>query len=81
MSLDMPIHFTRHAKNRMRWRGISEADIKLCLANPEQVKTGSLGKIDAWRKFGDKFLRVTYRRESKGLVIITAVMKRRLSRN
>ena len=66
-------------KNRMRWHSISEADVKLCLANPERVETESLGKINAWRKFGDKFLRVTYRKESKRLVIITAVMKRRAS--
>jgi len=81
MPLDIPIYFTRHARNRMRWHGISEADVKLCLANSEQAKTGRLGKINAWRKFGDRFLRVTYRRESKRLVIITAVMKRRLSGN
>ena len=79
MPLDRPIHFTRHAKNRMQWHGISEADVRLCLENWEQFETGGLGKINAWRKFGDKILRVTYRWEDKGLVIITAVMKRRLS--
>jgi len=63
----------------MRWHSISEADVKLCLAKPERVETGSLGKINAWRKFDNKFLRVTYRQESKGLVIITAVMRRRAS--
>ena len=65
MSLDIPIHFTRHAKNRMRWRGISEADVKLCLANSERVEAGSLRKINAWRKFGNKFVRVTIARKLK----------------
>ena len=71
------INLTRHAKNRMRWRGISQKDVEVCLEAPEKVESGSHGKINAWHKSGSKFLRVTYREDGDYIVVITAVLKKR----
>lgn len=72
-----PIKFTRHAKNRMRWHKISEKDVELALAKPEWVEKGQEGKLNAWRKIGLKFLRVTYKEERDTRIIITAVLKKK----
>ena len=70
------IRFTRHAKNRMRGQGISQKDVEICLEAPEKVELVSLGKMNAWRKLGGKFLRVTYREEDDSILVITAVLKK-----
>ncbi len=68
------IHYTRHAKNRMRWRKISEEEIAAVIQNPE-FKESSKNRFNVWKKITDKYLRVTLEEETDSILIITAVKK------
>lgn len=70
------IRYTRHSKNRMRQHGITEGDIELCLQNPDQLEP-SRGKMNAWKRMDDRYLRVTFKDEKQETVIITAVLKKK----
>lgn len=74
------IRFTRHAKNRMRWRKIDEADVRLCIAKPEFIEKSEYGETNAWLKLSEKYLRTTYKEEQGAIVVITVVKKRTMTR-
>jgi len=75
-----PIRYTRHAKNRKRWHRISDQQIELCLSDPEWTERSIYGRINAWKRIGDRFLKVTYIEEENGFLIISAVFKRKIPR-
>lgn len=72
-----PIRYTRHAKNRMRQHRITEAEVKSCLEEPEHVESSSEARLNAWAELSGKFLRVTYREDKEGFLVITAVKKKK----
>jgi len=76
-SVVKPIYITRHARNRMRWHGITESLIREALEAPDLELPSSSGRVDAWRFAGDRALRVTYREDVDAIVILSAVFKRR----
>ena len=71
------IKYLRHARNRMRWRHITEAEVDKTIKQPEFLETSVEGRFNAWIKTSDKFLRVTYREESNKYLVITAVKKKK----
>jgi CRISPR/Cas system CSM-associated protein Csm5 (group 7 of RAMP superfamily) len=73
-----PIRFTRHAKNRMRWRKIAEEDVRLSIIKPEFIEKSELGDMNAWIRVSDQYLRTTYREEQDTIVVISVVKKRAL---
>ncbi len=73
-----PVKFTRHAKNRMRWRKIRREDVKFSISKPMLVKKAELGEVNAWIKLSDQFLRTTYREEADKIIVISAVLKKNL---
>jgi hypothetical protein len=72
-----PKKLARHAKNRMRMHGITEAEIDLAVENPDFSEPSVEGRINVWKKLGDKFLRVTYKDEPARILVITAVKKKK----
>jgi len=72
-----PIKYTRHAKNRMRWHRIIEAEVESAIQKPEFLEPSIEGGFNAWIKASDKFLRVTYKEETNRFLIITAVKKKK----
>jgi hypothetical protein len=66
------LKYTRHAKNGMRWRRITESEIESAVNNPDFTGSSLEGKIHAWRKLSDKYLRVTFKNELDRILIITA---------
>jgi hypothetical protein len=70
------IHYTRHAKNRMRWRKIAEEEIASAIRNPDFTETAD-NNINVWKQISDKYLRVTYREETAHILVITAVKKKK----
>jgi hypothetical protein len=70
------ILFTRHAKNRMRWHQITKEQIELTLNSPLKLEHSSEERVNAWKNFGSKALRVTYKQEGDRTIIITAVFKK-----
>ena len=71
------IKFTHHARNRMRWRKISEGEVADCIANPIFREAAKKGKTHSWKKVSQRFLRVTWLEEEDDIIIITAVLKKR----
>ncbi|MGV8059898.1 MAG: DUF4258 domain-containing protein [Smithellaceae bacterium] len=67
--------FDRHARRRMKWRKISETDVMMTLENPERIEDTIQGRRNAYRLIGDKLLKVTYKIESNGILVISAVVK------
>lgn len=66
----------RHAKNRMRWHRIKEEEVETALENPEFLEPSVEGRFNAWIKVSDKFLRVTYRKDTDNFIVVTAVKKK-----
>ncbi|MEW6417861.1 MAG: DUF4258 domain-containing protein [Nitrospirota bacterium] len=58
-----PIKYTRHARNRMRWHKISEEEVNSAIEKAEFLESSVEGRLNAWTKISDKFLRVTYKEE------------------
>jgi hypothetical protein len=73
----MQIELSRHAKRQMKYREIAEDEIIEVVTVPERVEDAMYGRKNAFKKIGDKLLKVTYRYEGQKLVIITAVIKGR----
>ena len=72
-----PLQYTRHAKNRMRMRNISEAEITVAIGAPDFTESSVDGRVSVWKLSTDKFLRVTYKDLADRIVIITAVKKKK----
>ena len=72
-----PIRYVRHARNRMRLYDISDAEVELAIQHPEYLEHSREGRLNAWKELSGRFLRVTYNEEENGLIIISAVRKRR----
>jgi hypothetical protein len=71
------IKYTRHAKNRLRWRKITEAEIESAINQPDFFEPTLEGRLNAWLKLSDKYLRVTYREVSGKIMVISAVKKKK----
>jgi len=69
--------YTRHVKNRMRWRQITESEIELTVNEPDFTEPSEEGGFHSWKEFSGKYLRVTYQPEGDWFTIITAVKKKK----
>ena len=66
---------TRHAKERMRERNISEKEVEKALRNPDINYPGKRGEINIIKQIKeDKKIRVVYREEKMLKIIITAIV-------
>lgn len=77
MSLIKDIKYTRHAKNRMRCHQITNTEIESAVNNPDFMEVISEGRVNAWMKVSEKYIRVTYKKESDKIYVITAVKKKK----
>ena len=71
----MIIEYTRHARRRMKWRKISEAEIELATYSPDDSEPTEKNRINAFKKIEDKILKVTYQKHDDRIQIITALCK------
>jgi len=69
--------FTRHAKNRMRRDKIDQADAEDCIRNPDFARQQDAGKIEAWKSYQGGYLKVVYREEGGGSIVITVTLKKK----
>ena len=68
-----PIRYDRHARGRMRWRGISESEVEDAVADPDRVEPSIRGRTNAYKQIGDRQIRVTFVETENGILIITVV--------
>ena len=71
------IKYTRHAINRMRCHQITNTEIESAVNNPDFMEVISEGRVNAWMKVSEKYIRVTYKKESDKIYVITAVKKKK----
>ena len=71
----MNISFSRHAKRQMKWREITEDEVKDTVLYPESVEDSIKGRKNAFKHIGKKYLKVTFHKEINKITIVTAVDK------
>lgn len=71
----MKIVFTRHAKNRMRWRRINRDEVESVIDEPDQREYIDGRKWNLHKNIGKKNIRVTIVLEGDKQVIISVVDK------
>lgn len=69
------IYFSRHARRQMKWREISEDEIKNTILSPEKIEDSIKDRKNAFKHIGKKWLKVTFKQESNKTVIITVIDK------
>ena len=72
---NVKIIFSRHAKRRMKWRGITEEDVKSTILLPEKTEDAINDRNNAFRHIGRKWIKVTFKQEGETVKVITAVDK------
>jgi len=71
----MKIIFSRHARRQMKWREITERDVREVINNPEKLEDTVKGRKNAFKMIEDRLLKVTYLQENSGIIVITAIVK------
>ena len=59
----------------MQWRKISEKEVESLLDNPDKVEPTEMGRMNALKRIGGRYLKVTYKEFANELLIISAVDK------
>jgi hypothetical protein len=70
-----PLRYDRHAIRRMKWRNISREEIEAVMAHPDNVERAQHGRLNAFRRLGNRNLKVTYKELPEEFLIISAVDK------
>ena len=72
-----PIDLSRHANRRMQLYGITIQQVTQALAEPEKVVPSIKKRYNAYKKIGERFLRVTYVEEEQRYFIVTVTPRKR----
>lgn len=71
----MKIVFSRHARRQMKWRRITEKEVKSSIGNPDRLVDTIKGRKNAFKIFGSRHLKITYKEEDEIITVITALVK------
>ncbi len=71
----MKVFFSRHARRQMKWRKISEDEVRAAIDDPAGLMDTIKGRKNAFKMVGGRSLKVTYKPEGEILTVITAVVK------
>jgi len=71
----MKIKFSRHARRQMKWRKITEKEVKMAINNPDKLEDTIKGRKNAFKTIQDRLLKITYKLENSDLVVITTIVK------
>ncbi len=75
MTAEFEIYFSRHAKRQMKWRKISEEEVKNTVLYPETIEESVKNRKNVFKHIGNKWLKVTFVREDNKIIIVTAIDK------
>ena len=67
------IRYDRHARRRMRWRGISETEVEQTVMEPDRLEASIRDRTNAYKRIGDRSIRVTFAESGDDILIITVV--------
>ena len=71
----MKIAFSRHAKRQMKWRKITEKEVKSAIDKPDMLVDTIKGRKNAFKIIRSRHLKITYKPEDGILTVITAMVK------
>ncbi len=61
----------------MKWRKISEANVRDTLLFPEAIENSIKGRKNAFKHVENKWLKVTFKEENDNIVVVTVIDKKR----
>ena len=70
---DKPLRYTRHARNRMRWRRLSTDEIAECIGEPEGKEKRPSGRMNCWKLVRGQWLRAVYVEEGDVIIVVTVI--------
>lgn len=73
----MTIRYDRHAKRRLKERDVSEDEIEMVIQSPDYTEPSIKGRINAFKFLSGRYIRVTYKNKSDGILIITATIRKK----
>ena len=76
----MDIYLSRHARNRVKKFRISPQEVRETIDMPDFTEPSEKGRQNAWKKKGNRYIRVTYLKEEAEIVVITVTLKERPAR-
>jgi hypothetical protein len=59
----------------MKWRRISEREVEAVLSHPDKLEETGRGRINAFKRLGERLLKVSYKDLGEEVLIISAVDK------
>jgi hypothetical protein len=71
----MDIKFSRHVRRQMKWRKISELEVRSVIDDPDIVVDTIKDRKNAFKIVDSRNLKITYKQEDESLTIITAMVK------
>lgn len=76
----MRIIYTRHARQRMKQRNVTEKEVEDTLAHPDEIEPGDNGGEIAIRRYGIREVRVVYGKPEEDTYLVYTVIKPRIQR-
>lgn len=59
----------------MKWRNISEKEVKNTILNPEKLEDSIKGRKNAFKHIDKKWIKVTFKKQENVTIVITAINK------
>ena len=67
------IFYTRHSKNRMRWRGISRESVELTINSPEKIEDMGNDQFNFYKSINEINYKVVCLKETDRYIILSAI--------
>lgn len=74
----MRIVYTRHARQRMKQRKVTESQVEETLTMPDEIEPGDNGGDIAIRRYGAREVRIVYDEPEEGTYVVYTVIKPRI---
>jgi hypothetical protein len=69
------IRSSRHARRQIKWRRITEKELRDAIADPDRLTESTKGRKNVFKSIGNRLLKITYKVENDAIIIITAMVK------
>ena len=71
----MKVFFSRHARRQMKWRKITENEVRSAINNPDSLVNTAKERKNAFKIIDGRPLKVTYKAENETITVVTAIEK------
>ena len=71
------IKYDRHARRRMKERGVTEKEAEITIKEPEYIEPSIKGRKNAYKFISGRFLRVTFKEEYDHILVITVTVRKK----